>query len=149
MTATDIAIVWDTERSQGDWQLIAGGEFLTAQALETAVMISLFTEARAAADDVLPQGETDRRGWWGNALGEDPIGSRLWLLRRAKCLPETLNLARDAIREALAWLVEDGIASKVEVTTSWISPTRMGAAITIHQPDRSAALRAEWAWQGI
>ena len=149
MTATDIAILWDAERSQGDWQLTEGGDFITAQALETAVMISLFTDARAAPDDVLPQGETDRRGWWGNALGEDPIGSRLWLLRRARRRPETLNLARDYIREALAWLIEDGIARKVEVTTSWISPTRMGATITIHQPHRSAALRAEWAWQGM
>lgn len=150
MTARDIAIVWDAERSSGDWQLTGEGGLLTAPALETAVMISLFTDARAAPDDRLPPGDGDRRGWWGNALGDDPIGSRLWLLRRAKRLPETLNLARDYIREALAWLVADGIAARVDVSTEWLTPSRMGARITISQAGGgTAALRAEWAWEGL
>lgn len=146
----DIAIVWDAERSQGDWQLAGNGALLTAQALETAVLVSLFTDARAEPDDRLPPGDADRRGWWGNALGEEPIGSRLWLLRRAKRLPETLALARDYIREALAWLVGEGIAARVEVTTSWQDRGRINALIVISQADGSrAALRAEWAWEGL
>lgn len=148
--ASDVAIVWDAERSQGDWQLAGNGALLTAQALETAVMVSLFTDDRAEPDDRLAPGDTDRRGWWGNALGDDPIGSRLWLLRRARRLPETLNLARDYIREALAWLVADGIAAKVDVTTEWAARGRIGALIVISQADgSSAALRAEWAWEGL
>ncbi|MGG5811480.1 phage GP46 family protein [Falsiroseomonas sp. CW058] len=149
MTATDIAIVWDPALTTGDWQLTGDGALLTAAALETAVIVSLFTDARADPGDRLPPGETDRRGWWGNALG-DPVGSRLWLLRRSKRLPETLALARDYIREALAWLVEDGLADRVEVATEWRTPTRMGAVITVTQPGGgTAALRAEWAWGGL
>jgi phage gp46-like protein len=150
VTASDIAIVWDAERTAGDWQLTASGELLTAGALESAVMVSLFTDARAQPDDRLPPGETDRRGWWGNALGDDPIGSRLWLLRRAKQLPDTLRLAEDYIREALAWLVADGLAARVEVSAEWVARSRIGARISIVQGEGSAAaLRAEWAWQGI
>lgn len=153
MTATDFAIAWDAEGSQGDWLLAGYGQLVTAPALESAVMISLFTDARASADDRLPPGDTDRRGWWGNALGDDSIGSRLWLLRRSKRLPETLRRAEDYIREALAWLIEEQLAQRVEVSASWLSSTRMGATITIHQAgqagDRRAVLRADWAWQGI
>ncbi|SHJ69368.1 Mu-like prophage protein gp46 [Roseomonas rosea] len=146
----DFAIVWDAERTQGDWQFTANGELLTAPALETAVMISLFTDARAADDDKLPAGSTDRRGWWGNTVDQQPIGSRLWLLRRAKREPETLRRARRYIEEALAWLVEDEVAARVEVEPVWSTPTGMAASIIIHQGEGlQAALRAEWAWQGI
>ena len=145
---TDIAIVWDEARTTGDWQLTGDGGLLTAPALETAVMVSLFTDARALPEDRLPPGE-DPRGWWGNALGGDPIGSRLWTLRRAKREPETLRRAEDMVREALAWLVADGVASRVEVACEWRTATRMGATIDIHQPTGTAALRAEWAWAGL
>ncbi|MFH5923853.1 phage GP46 family protein [Roseomonas xinghualingensis] len=146
----DFAIVWDAERTQGDWQLGDHGALLTAPALETAVMVSLFTDARARPGDTLPAGTTDRRGWWGSALDNEPVGSRLWLLRRAKREPETLRRAREFIIEALAWLTEDQVATRVDVETEWRSPTSMGASIVIHQGEgRQAALRAEWAWQGI
>ncbi|WP_338662636.1 phage GP46 family protein [Pararoseomonas sp. SCSIO 73927] len=145
----DVAIVWDEERTQGDWQLTGNGELLTAPQLETAVLVSLFTDTRADENDALPAGTTDPRGWWGNALGE-PIGSKLWLLRRAAHLPDTLRRAERYIREALAWLVEDELAARIEVETRWVGATRMAASITIHQGEgREAALRAEWAWQGI
>ena len=77
--------------------------------LETAVILSLFTDARARDDDTLPAGQTDRRGWWADAfpaVAGDRFGSRLWLLRRSKQLQESLIVAREYAEEALAWLVE-------------------------------------------
>ena len=38
------------------------------------------------------------------------MGSRLWLLARAKLTPETIELARSSIAESLAWMLELGIA---------------------------------------
>lgn len=88
----------------------------SAEPLVRAVIISLFTWRRANPDDELP-GDL-KQGWWGDSfppVANDRIGSRLWLLSRAKLLPETVARARDYAEEALAWLIEDGVASRVEV----------------------------------
>lgn len=85
-------------------------------ALPRAVIISLFTWARARPADDLPG--TERMGWWGDSLSAVPgdrIGSRLWLLARAKLLPSTPLRAKEYAEEALAWLVADGVASSVVV----------------------------------
>lgn len=86
------------------------------QALPRAVIISLFTWGRALPDDDLP-GE-ERMGWWGDSFPQvagDRIGSRLWLLARAKILNDTPAKAREYAEQALAWLLEDGVASEVIV----------------------------------
>lgn len=89
--------------------------------LETAVIISLFTDRRALADDTIPDGSKDRRGWWGDSFADvknDLIGSRLWLLSREKQLPEPMKRAKQYADEALAWLVDDGVAQSVEAVAS-------------------------------
>ena len=83
--------------------------------LTRAVIISLFTWRRAEPDD-----DTDTvNGWWGDSfptVANDRIGSRLWLLRRSKLTNSTAARARDYARQALAWLVDDGVASRVDIT---------------------------------
>lgn len=95
-------------------------DLLPENELETAVILSLLCDARARDDDTLPDGGTDRRGWWADSIAPeadgDRTGSRLWLLSREKTLPEVLRRARDYAEEALAWLVEDKVASSVTVT---------------------------------
>lgn len=88
----------------------------TSEPLVRAVLVSLFTWRRANPDDALPGDQ--RQGWWGDsfpAVPNDRIGSRLWLLARAKLVPETITRAREYAEEALRWLVEDGVAARVEV----------------------------------
>lgn len=89
--------------------------------LETAVLLSLFTDRRAEPDDALPGSDVDRRGWWGDAWPDTPgdrIGSRLWLLSREKQTTAVLGRAQQYGREALDWLIVDGIASTVDVVAS-------------------------------
>lgn len=84
--------------------------------LVRAVIISLFTWRRALPDDELPG--IDRFGWWGDTfpnVASDRIGSRLWLLVRAKLTDETVLRARDYAIEALQWMIEDGVAARVDV----------------------------------
>lgn len=118
--------------------------------LETAVILSLFSDARALDDDKLPAGQSDRRGWWGDAWAEqqgDRFGSRLWLLRPAKQLQQSLNLARDYAEEALAWLTADGVASRVEVETFIPRDEVMGMIVRIFRPDGSITpIRFETLW---
>lgn len=104
------------------------------ETLETAVIISLFTDRRADVTDTLPLNETFRRGWWGDSYAEikgDQIGSHLWLLQREKTTQETLNWAREYSLEALAWLIEDGVAENVQVNTSWIDKIQGVMAIEV------------------
>ena len=96
--------------------------FLLAEddGLVTAVIISLFTDRQASVDDALPDG-LDRRGWWGDdfgAIAGDKIGSRLWLNESAKQLGAVLQRDREYARQALQWLLDDGVASAVDVVAS-------------------------------
>lgn len=129
--ANDVALVWaglgaDCAMRDGDLEAETG--------LETAVILSLFCDARAREDDVIPDGTGYRRGWWADsvaplaqggltvredaAAAHDAIGSRLWLLSREKQLPEVVRRARDYAEEALRWLVTDGVAQSVTVAAS-------------------------------
>lgn len=58
------------------------------------------------------------------AVQNDRTGSRLYLLRRSKLTNKTPQLARDYVREALAWMVEDGVASVLILTLSGPGQTR-------------------------
>lgn len=109
--------------------------------LGTAVLLSLFTDRRAEADDEILGGGDDRRGVWMDAYPEvhgDKMGSRLWLLQRAKLLPGTVTRVRDYCQEALDWLVRDGVAKAVNVE-AWIERKQpqgvIGAQIDIVKPD--------------
>jgi phage gp46-like protein len=118
--------------------------------LETAVILSLFSDARALDADPLPIGQTDRRGWWADAYPAadgDRFGSRLWLLRASKQLQQSLNDARLYAEESLAWLVEDVAARKVEVETFIPRDEIMGMVVRIYRPDGSVTpIRFETLW---
>lgn len=98
--------------------VFADGDLLVDESLVPAVLASLLTDRRAEPSDVLPDGSSDRRGWWADAYlqGGDRHGSRLWLLDRAKELASEVARARRYAEEALAWLVEDGVARAVTIT---------------------------------
>jgi len=94
---------------------LVDGDLATDAGLMTATILSFFTDRRALPEDVLPDGTSDRRGWWADAYNDRPYGSRLWLLHREKEQDEVLRRAKEYAEEALAWMVEDGVAAAVEV----------------------------------
>ena len=109
----------------------------TDSGLETAVVISLFTDRRAESDDTLPDWSGDRRGWWADAYSEyenDRIGSRLWLLAREKTLPYVLERAKEYARESLAWMIEDGLASEITIEAEKGRNDILGLSIDIVKP---------------
>jgi phage gp46-like protein len=150
--AGDIYIAWDNNLAEGDWAL-AIGDLQTGQDLETACLVSLFTDALATPDFVPTDGTSDRRGWWADPYNDLPLGSNLWQLERAKKTRDTLGLARRYAQDALQWLVTDGVAKQVTVNTSWNGPagsTMLGIGIAIVKPDDSLTrFLFGWAWQGL
>ena len=148
---SDLQIRWDVEASRADLVAV-DGDLAIGRDLETAVIVSLFTDRRAEPDDPLPDGGGDRRGYWGDGLTDQPLGSRLWLLAREKATRQTLLRAVEYAKEALAWLVADGVAERVEVAAEWQGspPSRLALAATIYRPATAPArFRFAAVWQDL
>ncbi|MCD8139444.1 MAG: phage GP46 family protein [Planctomycetaceae bacterium] len=118
--------------------------------MNTAVAISLFTDARADDDEPLPAGETERRGYWADCIddGDDEeTGSLLWLLSREKQTREVVNRAREHARRALQWMVRDRVAAKIDVQARIVRPGWLLLEIDIHRPDGNVTTqRFEFNW---
>jgi phage gp46-like protein len=131
----DLRLVWNGGMAD---LALADADLSTDDGLRTAIILSLFTDRRAEPDDVLPSG-TDRKGWWADAYrlranGQpESQGSRLWLLSREKTIPAALTKAQDSASEALAWLVEDGVADQVLVAAER-QGEMLAVGVTVQRP---------------
>lgn len=147
----DIALVMG--EFNGD-VIVDGLDLARDDGLETSVIISLFTDSRATPEQVpveLPQ--DDLRGYWGDVRPEvegDTTGSLLWLLSREKQLPVILTRAEQYCREALAWMIEDKIATRVDVAAEYVATGWMLITVDIYRPDGDPVryrYQYEWAAQ--
>lgn len=133
-----------------DWLQTPSGLIDETAELTTAVIVALCSDALAAETEVLPDpNSSDRRGWWGDhqadvIWGGWPIGSKLWLLTRAKILDQnaregaTVARVETYIRQALQPFVDNGICSRFTVTASQTSIQRIDAAVTLYRGPKSA-----------
>jgi phage gp46-like protein len=150
----DLQTRFNDQLCECDWSL-DGGALVSDAGLQSAVVISLFTDRRAEADDILPDGASDRRGWWGDVVAPKTAptdkpwlsGSRLWLLSREKQTTATAQRVEFYTREALAWMVEIGVASAVDVSATWIRQGFLALDVTIHRPN-GVAETYDLIWQG-
>lgn len=111
----------------------------SANPLIRAVVISLFTWRRANPDDDLPGGSME--GWWGDIfppVEDDRIGSRLWLLSRAKLLPGTPQQAKEYAAEALQWMIDDGVASRIDIVAERQGNDTLALSLVFYRSDGSA-----------
>jgi phage gp46-like protein len=145
---SDISLTWQTFAADFT---IAANDLQTDAGLESAVLISLFTDRRATLNDVIPDGTDDRRGWWGDsfpAVAADLIGSRLWLLHREKELQTVLNRAQEYGREALQWMIDDRVLARIDVTAEVVRRGVLGLLVVPYRPDgRSTQFRYELNWR--
>ena len=128
--------------------ILAGGDALGT--LAQAVLISLFSWRRAEPDDPLPVAN-ERQGWWADGLAADGdrFGSRLWLLMRTAAQADTAAAARQYAEEALAWMVADGLAAAVNVTTALASGTLSLAVEVLRDDGTGVTLRFADLWSAI
>lgn len=119
---------------RADWA-VQNGDLALDLGLRSRAAVSLFSDARAAADDALPDGSNDRRGWWGDLPlpGEDadPIGSRLWLLARATATEANRLRAEAYARDSFAWAVRSGVAAAVEASAVFAGARADQARLTV------------------
>lgn len=98
----------------------APGDFRAEQGLATQVLIYLQTDRRVDPSE-LRDGD-ENRGWIGDSfdLGPDeqPLGSRLWLLRRS-ALYDGIEVVIEAyVREALQPLLDVKAVSRIELAVT-------------------------------
>lgn len=150
---SDLLITWDPTTYEGDL-VLDGFDLATDEGLASAVFVSIFTWRRANPDDDVTDG--DLKGWFGDSYAEtegDQIGSRIWLFLREKITTANLLKLREVIRESLQWLIDDGIASNLEVEV-FRNPDHsihtVEADVTIYRSNGGQVnLRFEDLWRGI
>lgn len=129
---------WDQEKLYADWTLEPVGNAanpggLTARSpLNTAILISLFTDRRIETYEPNPTDSSDHRGWWGDGVdleaNEQPLGSKLWTLYRSALTDDLAVKARDYAHEALMPVVRQGAVAHFDIQAS---VDRQRAALTL------------------
>ena len=128
-----------------DWSLLDDGTLDDTQALATAIIVALGTNALADATDEMPDpNSTDRAGWWGN-LDADviwngwDIGAKLWLLRRsaielvASRQGSTVARILAYVNLALQPFVDQKITSRFSATATRVDKQRIDTKIVIYR----------------
>lgn len=142
-----------------DWSLLGDGTLDDTQALATAIVVALGTDALADAIDALPDPDsTDRAGWWGDLDAEIiwngwEIGSKLWLLRRS-AIESAVSRQGSTVARVLSYVrmtiqpfVDQRIASRFETTAVRVDKQRIDTKITIYRgPSPSVELLYSILW---
>lgn len=148
---SDIALHFNNTTNEYDVSVVSG-DLAAGNSLETAVIISLFTWARAGENDV-GVGKP-RFGWWGDKIdaeNTDSTGSKLYLLKRCKITQETISKAEEYIRDALKWMITDGVASEITTTVERNpdNKDRLDATIVISRGDDNTTLKFNDLWKAL
>jgi phage gp46-like protein len=137
---SDIQTIWNSTTQRGDWA-VSAGSLTSGPDVQTSVLLSLFTDRLVDANDLIPDASQtvlpDRRGWWGDDDPKYLIGSRLWLLDRAKGPMNVAHLAEDYAREALEWMLDDGVVAKFDIQATWVPKNQLTLTVVAYRTDGS------------
>lgn len=112
--------------------------------LVQATLISLFSWRKSNDDDGV--NIPNRQGWWGDTFASetnDRIGSRLWLLRREKLTDDVVARAREYAEESLQWMIDDALASAINVSTDREN-NRLNMSVEIVRPGDAQSIQARF-----
>jgi phage gp46-like protein len=144
-SSTQVRMVIDPATREGNLYRDTDGGILLDDGLETIVMVSLFTDARATVDDGLKAGE-DLGGWWFDVYSETPgenTGSKLWTLYNSTLSDETVNKVQTYADEALVWMVEEQAATSVS-TVATRTEDGVSCVTTITRPGDTSPYTLNW-----
>ena len=153
--AADATLLWDTAwhaaEGFGDWALAGAAEtgnrggLQATAAIETAVVLCLFTDRRCPPDHPLARNvqDGDPRGWWGDGvdvrsdLGETAMGSLLWLLENTALDPvDTPRWLQSLALDALAVLKGCGAVVRIDAQAGLSgTPSRAWLAVQLYGQD--------------
>lgn len=114
-----------------DFAIGADGDIVTESFFDTAILYSLFGERRASTAQV--PDPFRRRGWIGNIGSGYENGSLLWLYDQSRLTRGVMNAIEDEAKLALAWLVNDGFAVRIEDAETSLANGRLMLRVTIRR----------------
>lgn len=128
--------------------LIENGDLAGVDGFDTAIWISLFTDARAP--DTIVVTPENRRGWLGNV--ESPVegrdlGGLLWVAEQRRLNQDTVNEVVDYARKSLEWFVEDGIATSIEISGGIVPLSGILLTIIINVPQGDTVTHYVKLWE--
>lgn len=145
-----------------DWLAQDDGSLAEGEDLATSVRIAIGTDALADLNEPLPDLDSeDRRGWWADMDAEEiwggwPIGSKNWLLTRAKISDSlswegaTLVRAKAYNREALQPFIDRKICTRIDVDAARTGRDKIEVHIVMYRgPKRIIDLRYQYLWDEV
>ena len=120
--------MYDLKLSERDGNFDIAVPFRAENNLESAILISLFTDAYVESDEAKNYGKEEGGGWFG----EQNIGSKIWLIADGKINNETFSHAVAFAEQSLQWLIDDGIADRIEVETAVSQINRINLTISLY-----------------
>lgn len=143
-TFTDLAYEQDAE---GHYDLVIDedvGDLAVTQGLDSALLVSLFSDRRARDDEVADPRR--RRGWIGDLVAEVPgdvHGSGLWLYEQHRLDGETAVGVRLEAEAAVDWFVEERLVSTVQAEVVAVPADRQIVLLArIGHPNGSVDVKA-------
>ena len=145
-----------------DWLLLPDGTLSEEQEIATAVRVAIATDALADLNEPLPDLDSeDRRGWWADLDAQEiwggwPIGSKNWLLMRAK-ISDKLSWEGDTVvrakaynRAALQPFIDRRICSRIDVEAVRVGRQEIDVHIEMYRgPRRLIELRYQYLWDQV
>lgn len=105
----------------------------------TTIIVSLFTNRRITEREN-NDNYTDLQGYWGN----NDFGSKLWTLKRSKTTEATRLKAVAYAKQALQWMIDDGLCSKIDVRGYYVGIDRLNLEIDITKGLIKEQYEIEW-----
>jgi phage gp46-like protein len=157
---------WHCGLQPGDpnMRVTAAGTLDRARWIEGWVATQLFTRGQIECNEH-PLGER-QGGWWADAFRAQgagtfraegfKTGSKLWALQWMQVSNDTLLAAKQFATEALSYLLMWGLATRLEIKPTYVSPTVMLLAINVHGPGYASisiaaqgqVVNGRWLWVG-
>lgn len=126
-------------RSDGNFDLDfdkSRGDLLMSDSLENAVTISIGTYSRERKLGRNANLKPCLGGWWGDALDDNGIlGGYLYEAFPGKLNTATAKSVEALVKEALQWMIDDGVAGSMECSASVVNDEFISLSVTLTRPN--------------
>jgi phage gp46-like protein len=117
-----------------DISILNTGDFETDDGLETAIIISGFTDAKVTQTEYPSESQ---RGWWADEFVNDGLGSKLWLCDRSKISNELFSNLKKYWMDCLQWMVDSSSVKTIDVEVVQSEKYTVNINIEITKNDNS------------
>ena len=143
--------------AEPSWRVTRSGTVDRSHWIEGWILNQLNTRGRATCQE---SGlDRDSGGWWMDSFRpqEFKSGSKLWSLQWANDLDLAMRAAKSYAEDALVYLKQWGIASRIQVEAEYICRNILRLHITVTGPGQSTSMIVEgqtlpdygWVWKTV